>query len=267
MRLIERIKNLQVNKGQIALCYLGQAGLCIKTSDNKLIIVDAYLSDACENMFGFKRMIPTVLQPDEIDADLFLSTHSHADHLDPDLLPIVATNKKTFFIGSPDCEEFYKQNNLSKERYAILKEGEEYETKGVKIKAIFADHGELAPDANGLLIEVEGITIYHTGDTCFRPDKIKSSLSKQVDIMLAPINGQYGNLNAAEACALAAVVNPKMLIASHFWMFLEHVSSGGAGDPTTFLNESSSLPSTIKAMVMAPGELLIYDNKEKNDEQ
>jgi hypothetical protein len=50
-------------------------------------------------------------------------------------------------------------------------------------------------------------------------------------------------------------------------MFLEHVSSGGAGDPTTFLNESSSLPSTIKAMVMAPGELLMYANKEKNDEQ
>jgi hypothetical protein len=45
-------------------------------------------------------------------------------------------------------------------------------------------------------------------------------------------------------------------------MFLEHVSSGGAGDPTTFLSESSSLPSNIMAMVMAPGKLLIYSNEE-----
>jgi L-ascorbate 6-phosphate lactonase len=263
MRLIEKIGNVQVNAGQIALFYLGQAGICIKTSDNKLIVIDAYMSDACDRMFGFKRMVPTVLEPEEIDADLFLSTHSHADHLDPDSLPVVAKNGKTFFVGSPDCEEFYKQNNLSKERYAILKEGEEYGTKGVRIKAIFADHGELAPDANGLLIEVEGITIYHTGDTCFRPDKIKSSLSKKIDIMMAPINGQYGNLNAAEACALATVVKPGIVIACHFWMFLEHVSSGGAGDPTTFLSESSGLPSSIKPMVMAPGELLMYANEEQ----
>jgi L-ascorbate metabolism protein UlaG (beta-lactamase superfamily) len=85
--------------------------------------------------------------------------------------------------------------------------------------------------------------------------------------MLAPINGQYGNLNAAEACALAAIVNPTILIASHFWMFLEHICKGGEGDPTTFLSESLSLPSNIKAMVMAPGELLMYANKEKNDEK
>jgi len=263
MRLIEQIKQLQVNSGQIALFYLGQAGFCIKTSDNKLIVIDAYLSDACDRMFGFKRMMPTVLQPEELDADLFLSTHSHADHLDPDLLPIVAKNEKTFFVGSPDCEEFYQQNKLSKERYVLLKEGEDWESKGVRIRAIFADHGELAPDANGLLIEVDGMTIYLTGDTCFRPEKIKSSLSKKVDVMIAPINGQYGNLNAAQACALAAVVNPSILIASHFWMFLEHVGPNGEGDPTTFLSESSALPSTIKAMVMAPGELLMYSKDEK----
>jgi L-ascorbate 6-phosphate lactonase len=263
MRLIEKINSTQVGTHQIALFYLGQAGFCIKTSDNRLIVIDAYLSDACERMFGFKRMIPPVLFAEEIDTDLYLSTHSHADHLDPDALPLVAKNERTFFIGSPDCKEVYKLNNIPKGRYKILKEGEEWKTKGIRMKAVFADHGDLAPDAVGLVIEIEGIKIYHTGDTCFSPDKIRSSLNTDVDIMIAPINGQYGNMNAGEACALSAVIIPKIVIASHFWMFLQHVCEEGKGDPSTFLRESASLPSEITAMVMAPGELLLYSKKGK----
>jgi L-ascorbate 6-phosphate lactonase len=266
VKLIEKMNQLQVKAGQIALFYLSQAGICIKTSDNKLIVVDAYLSDACERMFGFKRMIPPVLEAGELDADLFVSTHSHADHLDPDALPVVVKNRKTFFVGSPDCEEAYTLHNLSHERYKILKEGEEWETKGVRFKAIFADHGDLAPDAVGLLIDIDGIKIYHTGDTSFCPDQINASLNTNIDIMIAPINGQYGNMNAGEACALAAVVKPKIVIASHFWMFLEHVCEGGKGDPTLFLSESAALSGDIKAKVMAPGELLMYPNEEKKDE-
>ncbi|MEI6901479.1 MAG: MBL fold metallo-hydrolase [Bacteroidota bacterium] len=156
----------------------------------------------------------------------------------------------------------YKQINLSKERYRILKEGEEWETKGVRFKAVFADHGDLATDANGLLIEIDGIKIYHAGDTSFSPDRIKSSLNTNVDIMIAPINGQYGNMNAGEACALAAILKPKIVIASHFWMFLEHVGEEGKDDPTTFLSESDGLSTNIRAMILAPGELLIYPKEE-----
>jgi L-ascorbate 6-phosphate lactonase len=258
MRLSGKIKDLKVEKDEIALFYLAQAGFCIKTAGSKIIIIDAYLSDAVERLFAFKRMIPSVIEPEEVDADLYISTHSHADHLDPDTLPEIAKNKKTFFIGSPDCEELYRQNNIPGESYCILKLNEEWKGKGVSIKAIYADHGDLAPDAAGMLIDIEGIKIYHAGDTCFAPDKIKASLNSDVDIMIAPINGQFGNLNASEACLLAKAILPKVIIACHFWMFLQHVSVGGKGDPTTFLKESEKLPREIKALVMAPGELFRY---------
>lgn len=263
MRLAERIKETKVNPGEIALFYLAQAGFCIKTAGNKIIVIDAYLSDACERLFNFKRMIPSVIKAEELDADLYLSTHEHADHLDPDSLPVLVKNKKTFFLGSPDCEELYKQNDLSKQRYVILKEGEEWDTDGIKIRAVFADHGDLSPRANGLLIDIDGIKIYHTGDTCFRPREIKASLKTDVDIMMAPINGRYENMNASEACKLSLILKPAIVIASHFWMFLEHVSEGGKGDPATFLKKSASLPKEIKAMVMAPGELLKYSKQNK----
>lgn len=258
MRLAEKIKVLKVDKGEIALFYLAQAGFCIKTAANRIIIIDAYLSDAVERLFAFKRMIPSVINPEEVDADLYLSTHSHADHLDPDALPEIAKNSKTFFIGSPDCEELYRQNNIPKERYCILKLNEQWKDKEISIRAVYANHGDLAPDAVGMLIDIEGIKIYHSGDTCFAPDKIKASLSSDVDIMIAPINGQYGNLNASEACLLAKAILPKVVIASHFWMFLQHVSEGGKGDPITFLKESEKLPKDIQALVMAPGEIFRY---------
>ena len=248
---------MKVAKGEIALFYLAQAGFIIKTP-GRIIVIDAYLSDAVERLFNFKRMIPAVIRPDEIDADLWLSTHSHADHLDPDSLPVIASNPKTLFIGSPDCEEYYRQHQIPDNRYRILKLDQEWQAPGIRIKAVYANHGELAPDAIGMLIETEGIRIYHAGDTGFDPDKIKASLQSDIDIMIAPINGQYGNLTASEACGLARVIKPNILIASHFWMFLEHVGEGGSGDPATFLKESKSLPDTIQALVMAPGERLIY---------
>jgi L-ascorbate 6-phosphate lactonase len=258
MRLSEKIKSTKVNKGEIALFYLAQAGFLIKTASHKTYVIDAYLSDSAERIFNFKRMIPSVISPEEIDADLYLSTHSHVDHLDPDALPVIAKNKKTFFIGSTDCEELYVQNNIPKERYHVLKLNDEWKDKEITIKAVYADHGDLAPDAIGMLIDIEGIKIYHAGDTCYSPDKIMASINSDVDIMIAPINGQYGNLNALETCKLAVLIMPKIVIASHFWMFLQHVSAGGLGDPTTFLKESENLPKEIKAMVMSPGELLMY---------
>ena len=67
--------------------------------------------------------------------------------------------------------------------------------------------------------------------------------------MIAPINGAFGNLNATEACSLASAVKPSILMASHFWMFVEH-----GGDPAAFLAEATRLG--LNGMVMAPGDCI-----------
>ena len=54
MRLIEKINNKKVNIGELALFYLAQAGFCIKTQNDKLIVIDAYLSDAGKRLFNLK---------------------------------------------------------------------------------------------------------------------------------------------------------------------------------------------------------------------
>lgn len=253
MKLAEHIGQTEVATGEIAVFYLAQAGFALKTSTGRVVYMDPYLSDCCERMFGFKRMIPAVIKAEEIQADVLASTHAHADHLDPDALPVIAKNDKTFFIGAPDCEETYQSEGLKRDRYEILSDGESCQASGIEFRAVYADHGDLAPEAVGLVMTVDGITIYNTGDTAYAPDRIRESLKSDVDIMIAPINGAFGNLDAMQACQLANVVKPCLLIASHFGMFVEH-----GGDPAAFLKIASDLCQGIQPVVMAPGEKLVY---------
>lgn len=259
MQLTNKIKRTTPAKGELALFYLAQAGFAIKTSSNRLLIIDAYLSDAAERMFGFKRMIPPLIDAAFCDTDWWLSTHAHIDHLDLDVLPVVGRNKKTMFVGALDCAVHYDKAGIAPERCVILEEGETWGTDELHIQAVYADHGELAPEAIGFVIEIDGIKIYHTGDTCFCPDKIMSYLPDAIDVMLAPINGQFGNMCAAEACQFAAIIKPRVVIATHFWMFLEHVAENGLGDPSTFLSEAQRILHTVEAKVMAPGEMLLIN--------
>ena len=291
MKLSEKIINEIADRNELLLWYLGQAGFLLKTAGGKIIAIDLYLSDAAERLFGFRRMTPAVIQPEDLKVDYYLSTHSHIDHLDVDILADVARNGKTFFIGSPDCEAIYRQNGIESDRYCILKTGYCYKTADLSVRAVYADHGSLAPDAMGLLVETGGIKVLHTGDTAYKPEKIAASLQTDIDVLIAPINAQFGNMNAHEACQLAENLlglknpagffhqnlpglkdpagfknpNQKILIACHFWMFLEHMGEGGCGDPTTFLREAAHLPKTITPLVMAPGEMLKYQKNKKDE--
>lgn len=253
MKLKERIARTVVPQDQLAVFYLCQAGFCLKTSNGTLICIDAYFSDGCERMFGFKRMLRPVLAPADVEFDIVASTHAHMDHLDSDALDMLAKPAKTRFVGAADCRPVYESKGIPRQRFSILCQGDSTTLYGIQVRAIFADHGLQTPDAIGLLFTIGGINIYHTGDTAYRPAELRKSLNAPVDILIAPINKAFGNLDHVQAVELAAALKPKIVIASHFGMFLEH-----GGDPTAFLEQARSLPTPIKPLVMAPGETLLY---------
>jgi len=255
MNLPKRIEQTQVEKDELALFYLAQAGFYFKTSTGTTVCVDPYLSNCCERLFGFKRMIPNVLPIDEFNVDLLVATHSHADHLDPDLLDHVSKKLQVSFIGAADCREVYEKSGIPQDRFTILSEGQSTTAKRIKFRAIYADHGELALQAGGFLMNIDGISVYDTGDTAFVPEKILASLGEtEVDIMIVPINPAFGNPGAKGACELAKIIKPKIVIGSHFGMFNEH-----GGDPEEFLALAKDiLPKSIMPIVMTPGESMIY---------
>lgn len=247
----QAFNDTQTPSGRLAVWHLGQAGFCFKTHAGTKLALDAYLTNCVERVVGFKRMQPPVTSPGELGVDILMSTHSHLDHLDIDALPCFAANPETIFVGAPDCEPIYKAAGIPASRLRILCDGESAVVRDVTIRAVHADHGELAPDAVGFLIEVDGLAVYNVGDSGYCPERVRISLGQvKIGAMIAPINGAFGNLNAIEACALAASIRPKTLIGCHFWMFVEQ-----GGDPAAFLAESKRLG--INGIVMAPGENLI----------
>jgi len=177
----------------------------------------------------------------------------------------VAVVTGTFALWHPGnlaaIREAARQAGIPDKNYDVLKWGQEKEIYGLKLKAVYADHGDLAPDAIGLLIDYNGIKIYNAGDTAYAPDKIIPSLASEVDVMIVPINGAFGNMNSVEACRLVGLVKPGIVIPAHFWMFMEH-----NGDPAKFLEEAKKIPAGIKPLIMAPGEKIVYpDLKRRKD--
>lgn len=85
--IANRLITLNVPQGSLAVCFIGQAGVIIKTPAGELAGIDLYLSDCCNRFFGFKRLMPKLLSPDELEFDFVISTHAHYDHFDPDSIP------------------------------------------------------------------------------------------------------------------------------------------------------------------------------------
>src|ERR1700680_1200836 len=218
--LAKAIDRDEVQQGCLAIYWLSQAGFVFKSPSGKVVYIDPYFSDVVERRFGFKRMMACSIAAEEVDADLIICTHEHLDHMDTDALPVVAKNPKVRLAGPIECIKEFKQMGISEERCILLEEGSEIRLDGIRINVVFADHGELAPDAVGVVLEMDRVKVYHTGDTAYRPTEFEPAVKMRPDVLLPCINGRYGNLNAHEAALLTQSINPQLAVASHFWMFV-----------------------------------------------
>ena len=79
-------------------------------------------------------------------------------------------------------------------------------------------------------VSKDGKRVFFAGDTCLRLDRTEEILSDgEIDVMIAPINGAYGNLNEQDCARLSKAVQPHLTIPCHYGMFASH-----GGDPGVF---------------------------------
>ncbi len=237
----------------LAIYWLCQAGFAFKTSKNQVVLIDPYLTDVVERLIGFKRMMTCPIALDDVAADLIICTHEHLDHMDTDALPALARNERIHFAGPIECMNEFQKQEIPAARCHLLEEGRSLRFEGIEVHAVYADHGELAPDALGVVIDFDGIRVYHTGDTALRIDEFKPALAMKPHILLPCINGAFGNMNADDAATLTALATPHVVIPTHFWMFVEQ-----NGDPARFLDLCSRLASGTKTVLMRPGEEFLF---------
>ena len=76
-----------MDENNVKLTFAGQAGFMIESKKGYKIGVDLYLSDCCDRYFGFKRLMPYLYNPLQLNLDLLVATHAHYDHFDPDSVP------------------------------------------------------------------------------------------------------------------------------------------------------------------------------------
>lgn len=231
-----------------SIFYLGQAGFVFKSKKGTVLGVDMYLTHCVERVeghIGYKRLLPIVLGPSDIQFDYIIATHPHFDHFDMDAIPTLMANHHTKLFASVNCEAEVKRLMMTNENVTYVKPEDVVKVDDITIEFVHCDHGINTPDAVGLIIEMDSKRIYIAGDTCLHTEWAKDI--KDIDILIAPINGAYGNLNEKECVILSKEIAPKITIPCHYGMFASH-----GGNPGLFKEymEQEKLP----FMLMTVGE-------------
>ena len=225
------IRILAAPQGKTHLFFIGQAGFVIKSASGQTLAWDLYLSDVGERLEGhdgFKRLLPKVLLPTELQYDVVVASHPHFDHFDPDAMPVMMSNPHSKLYASVDCRKLVEQRSMESRNITYMAPGETYTSGDFTLHFVSCDHGTLAPDAVGAVITVDDKNIFFAGDTCLRLDRAEEYLSfGAIDVLIAPINGAYGNLNEHDCALLSKALEPRLTIPCHYGMFASHGGNPG----------------------------------------
>ena len=266
--LIDEMKNTKLPEGLLPVWFLGQAGIAVKAA-GKLICIDPYLRENPD------RQVPPPFTP-EVAADVFdyiLCTHDHEDHLDRVAIEKMAAagTRSTFVVPYP-FSGLMHELGIPDSQVIPAKAWEELDTCCFKITPVPAAHESFEYDDQGnhkflgYILNLEGITLYHSGDT-IEWDSMVAELSRfSYDIMCLPINGSdwkrkhmdiIGNLDAREAADISAQCHADLLLPIHYDMFAFNGENPGYLADYMFRNYPAR-----RYHFLAPGEMYIYQKKQ-----
>ncbi|WP_372630999.1 MBL fold metallo-hydrolase [Cohnella sp.] len=256
--LFEQLRETRVASGTVAVWSLGQAGYIYQLPSGQSVLIDPYVTDYAGRVLGadFKRLMPALISPEELgrlDIAAYLLTHHHEDHLDADCVRDLASASFPFF-APPDTIRRLKELGVPGDRCHALNAGDIVEVASFTLAAVSADHGELAPDAIGMIVRAEGKAIYHMGDTCYLGTRFRDHCGDvSIDLLLVPINGKFGNMDEREAAEATRLIRPARAAPCHFWM----LPANSGGDPLLFVEYVKKLAPDTDPFLFRQGELLI----------
>lgn len=221
------------------LKYFGHSAFQITTNNGQIILIDPFI-DGNPN---------STVKSKDLKADFIILTHGHGDHVGDSFK--IADKNETLFICVNELAEWVKSKGFNAHNMHI---GGSHEFAFGKVKFTIAHHGSMTPDnqyageASGVLIIIEGKTIYHTGDTGLFYDMKLIGEMNPVDYMLLPIGDNY-TMGIKDAVKAVELTNPKVAVPMHFNTFPVIKT-----DPTEFkkLVEKEG----IKCKIMDYGEVI-----------
>jgi L-ascorbate metabolism protein UlaG (beta-lactamase superfamily) len=147
--------------------------------------------------------------PDGPGADLILITHEHFDHCSPEDVAKIQQSESVIITEKDSAAQ------LSGD-VRVVQVGETLTIDDVTVEAVpaYNTNKDFHPKSKGWLgfiVEVDGVKVYHAGDTDFIPEMKDFS----TDIALLPVSGTYV-MTAEEAVEAAQAINPKIAIPMHY---------------------------------------------------
>jgi len=233
MSVMKQIRGFAVERNAVAVWWLGQNGYIFKTPEGVVAGVDLYLTDSCNGLYpglDLSRRAPVLVSPEEADVDLFVCTHNHQDHTDPETIRRLRNRDTALFVGPhPSCAVF-RNEGIEEGRITPSWPDCEIEHGDLKIRGAYAvptDDTDL--NHMGFIFEFGGgPKIYMTGDTDHH-ELLYSAAKHSPDLLITCINGGFNNLSHWEAADLAEKIKPKAAIPCHYDMFPDN-----AADPKQF---------------------------------
>jgi L-ascorbate metabolism protein UlaG (beta-lactamase superfamily) len=170
--------------------WLGHDGILIRGGD-KVIVIDPFQLADC------------------VPADVILISHDHYDHCSPEDVKKIQKDGTVIVTESDSAKKL--SGNVE-----VVKPGDRITAAGIPVEAVPAYNTDknFHPKSNGWLgfvVTVDGIRIYHAGDT----DLIPEMDFLKADVALLPVSGTYV-MTADEAVEAAKRINPKVAIPMHY---------------------------------------------------
>ncbi len=224
----------------ITIKYLAHASFLIKTS-NEIIYIDPSTKGT-----GLKK-------EDFEPADMILVTHAHEDHFDKDLI------KKIRKLGSPVIAPENLKKKIKGGIVWDMKPGEHmkmltnkvsvWAAEAYNVKRVRPNGEPFHPKGFGVgfLVKVEGIRIYHAGDTDLIPEM---DLLQDVDIDVALLpSGDTYTMDINEAAEAALLFKPRVAIPMHL----------KGADPEVFKEKVEAGTSSTKVVILKEGEEYVVE--------
>jgi len=194
---------------------------------------DSFRIDASKTIYFDPYQIPSGPK-----ADLILITHEHFDHCSPDDVAKVQ-HSGTVIVTEKDAA-----TKLTGD-VRVIKPGESLTVDEVTIEAVasYNTDKDFHPKKNawlGFIVGIEGVRLYHAGDT----DVIPEMNGFSVDIALLPVSGTYV-MTADQAVKAALAINPKLAIPMHHGTIV--------GSDQDAINFKKALEGKIEVVILQKG--------------
>jgi L-ascorbate metabolism protein UlaG (beta-lactamase superfamily) len=218
------------------LTWLGHA--CFLLEGERSVLIDPYIPEG----------------PIRAEPDLVAITHGHDDHLGE----AIRLGRKT--VAITEIGKFLRSKGLAVE---IMNLGGTIEVDGVEFTMTPALHsswlesegpGFYGGCACGFVVGMDGVRVYHAGDTALFSDMKLLGEIYRPDIALLPMGGRF-TMGPREAMMAAQYIGAKTVIPMHYSTWPAILQ-----DPIAF-RHAIERTTDLKVVILSPGE--VYEVKGK----